>query len=322
MKWTKTALTALLTMLLFVAGSACSFWPEDRIEPSESQRDAPGPVTIRYLTFRCGNHDAAAAEKIFIDGFSQANEGKIALNVEYLPSDQVYYEKLKVLASSHDLPDVFEGNLGILETAVASGQAVDMADYIDADPEYQNSFSKEVLQAGQIDGKQYAISYGLQIIGYYYNREMFAKAGIQPAQTWDEFLNNCEALKACSYTPLSMMTGENCWTTNLILSAVCGTDGPRGNEFVNTKNPETYQTEEFISALDFVKKLLCEYSPPDVVNLTYAAAADYFLSEKTAIIPNGSWMVPDFENPEKTSPGFEQKVGVSLFPEQSAVFSI
>ena len=320
MKRTKIILAVILATLLFIAGSACSLWPEDPIEPVTSEPLAPGPVTIRYLTFRCGNHDAAAAEKIFIDGFGEQYKGKIALNVEYLPSDQVYYEKLKVLAASNDLPDVFEGNLGILETAVASGQAVDMTEYINADPAYRQSFSDEVLKAGQIDGKQYAVSYGLQIIGYYYNKEMFQKAGIRPAETWEEFLSNCEALKARGYTPLSLMTGENCWTTNLLLSAVCGTDGEKGNAFVNTKNPKTYQTEEFIRALDFMKTLLCEYSPPDVVNLTYAATADYFLSERTAMIPNGSWMAPDFENAEKTSPGFKEKVGVALFPEQSAVY--
>ena len=320
MKQTKTTLAAFLTILLFLGGSACSLWPEDSLEPTSSQSSTPAPVTIRYLTFRCGNHDAAAAEKIFIDGFTEEYEGKIELKVEYLPSDQVYYDKLKVLASSNDLPDVFEGNLGILETAVSSGQAVDMTDYLNADLDYKNSFSEEALNAGQIDGKQYAISYGLQIVGYYYNKEMFERAGIRPAETWDEFLENCEALKAQGDIPLSLMTGENCWITNLVLSAVCGTSGERGNVFVNTKNPETYQTEEFISALDFVKTLLCNYSTPDVVNLTYAAAADYFLSEKTAMIPNGSWMVPDFENPDKTSPGFADKIGVALFPQHSAVY--
>ena len=89
-----------------------------------------------------------------------------------------------------------------------------------ADPEYAKELGEDALEFGRNweDGGLYNISYGRQSIGYFYNKEMFEEAGITPATTWDEWMSNLETLKTsgvCS-APLSSMTGENCWTTNLI----------------------------------------------------------------------------------------------------------
>jgi len=54
---------------------------------------------------------------------------------------------------------------------------------------------------------------------------------------------------------------------------------------------------------------------PDAVGGIYANAANYFLQEKAAIMPNGAWMIPDFSDPEKAPEGFADKVGVALFPQ-------
>lgn len=50
---------------------------------------------------------------------------------------------------------------------------------------------------GNLDGKVYAASIGFpQIFGYYYNKDVFAEAGLEPPQDYDEVLAACETLKA------------------------------------------------------------------------------------------------------------------------------
>ncbi|MHC1748271.1 MAG: ABC transporter substrate-binding protein [Cellulosilyticaceae bacterium] len=287
--------------------------------PTQTQSAAGEKVKIYYPTYRVGAHASAAAEKEILDEFKKQYGDKIELVVEELPSDQAYVEKMKVLAASNDLPDIVEGKGGIRELAIKSGQAVDLTAYVEKDTAYKTEIGEEAVKANMVDGKLYSIANANQLIGYFYNKEMFDKVGIQPAKTWDEFMSNCEKLKAKEITPLALMTGENAWTTNLVLASIIGTDGQEGNTFMNTINPESYNNPSVVKGLTLVQKMLKEYTTTDAVGAIYANAANNFCQEKTAMIANGPWMTPDFSNPEKSTPGLDKKVGVALFPEDGIV---
>lgn len=271
-------------------------------------------VTIKYPTYRVGAHLSAEAEKIIIDGFNKEYEGKIKVEIEELPSDQAYAEKMKVLAASNDLPDVVEGKDGVLELAIKNGQAIDLNDYINQDETFKKEIGENAIAANTRDGKLYSISNGNQLIGYFYNKELFAKAEITPAKTWDEFMDNCQKLKDADITPISMMTGENCWTTNLLLGAMVGTDGDTGNSFMKTKYPESYETPEMVKALERIQVILEKYSTQDALGAGYAVAANHFLQGNTAMVANGPWMTGDFSDTEKAMEGLADKIGVALFP--------
>ncbi|MDR1073029.1 MAG: extracellular solute-binding protein [Treponema sp.] len=164
------------------------------------------------------------------------------------------------------------------------------------------------------DGGVYSVHWMCQLAGYFYNKEMFSKAGISPAKTWDEWFNNCDKLLASGFVPLSLMTGENSWTTNLILGAMIASQSPEAEKMMNTKYPATYQTPEVIAALEWMQRCLQKYATADALGALYANAANNFMMEQAAIISNGSWMIADFSNPEKTAPGFADKVGFAMFP--------
>jgi len=299
-------------------------------EDQTAENDFPAPVELSISTFRVGTHSAAVAEARYFKEFQEYYNGvdrqKITLKVEEMPSDEEYYNQMKIRAASNTLPDVFEGKDGVLELAVENGIAVDMSKYVNADEQYKKELGESTIAFGSDweDGGLYNISYGLQAIGYFYNKEMFDKAGISPAKTWDEWTSNLEALKASDAckAPLSMMTGENGWTTNLILASIIGTSEEAGNRFMNTRYVDTYQTPEVMDAFSQIQEMLQEYSLPDAVGSDYATAANHFLNEDTAIIANGPWMTPDFSDPDKAAEGFDQKVGVALFPKNGAIYQL
>lgn len=271
-------------------------------------------ISIKYPTYRVGTQVSAKAEKKIIDGFNEKYKGKIKLEVEELPSDQSYTEKMKVLAASNALPDVVEGKDGVLELGIRNGQAIDLSSYVNADADYKKVLGQEAIDANTRDGKLYSISNGRQLIGYFYNKDLFAKAGITPAKTWDEFMSNCQKLLDKGITPISMMTGENCWTTNLLLSSIIGTADDAGNTFMKTRYPASYDTPEVKAALEKVKTILGKYTTKDALGAKYDIAANHFLQENTAMICNGPWMTADFTNTDKAAKGLESKVGVALYP--------
>jgi raffinose/stachyose/melibiose transport system substrate-binding protein len=287
-----------------------------------SQSSGGGGVVLNYPHYAVGTHLSRPAWEAFYARFSEKYKGQISLKIEELPSDTVYNDKMKVLVASKELPDVVDGKNGVRDLAIRNGQAVELTPFLNRDPDFRDKvIGPAAIAANTVDGKIYSVVSGSQIIGYYYNRELFTKAGITPAKTWDEWFSNCEKLKAIGVAPLALMTGENSWTTNLILSAMVASRGSAGQTFMNTKHPKTYQTPEVIAALADIQKCLQNYTTPDALGALYANAANNFLMEQAAIIANGPWMIADFSNPEKTAPGFDKKVAWAMYPGDGLVTS-
>lgn len=286
---------------------------------AEEQAKAPegdgAPVEINYATFMVGSHLSAKAEAKVIEEFNEQYAGRIQVNIEELPSDSAYVDKMKTLAASKDLPDVVMGKEGIRELAVKNGQAVDLMPLLEEDADWKAEVGDAAIEYNKDGDALYSIANAKQTIGYFYNKEMFEAAGIEPAATWDEFMDNNEKLVAAGYTPLALMTGENCWTTNLWLAAMIGTDGDEGNAFMNTFHPDSYENDSVIKGLEMIQTCLQKYTTSDAIGALFANAANNFLQEKTAMIANGTWMTPDFSDPEKAAEGLADKVGIAAYPE-------
>lgn len=290
---------------------------KDAVEGGANQKE---PVEISYATFMVGSHASAQAETEVIEEFNRIHEGEIKVVVEELPSDDAFVDKMKTLASSKNLPDVIIGKNGIRELAIENGQAVDLKPYLEEDSEWMKYVGESAMNYNtEEDGSVYSIANQRQVIGYFYNKDMFKEANITPAKTWDEWMENNKKLKDAGITPLALMTGENSWTTNLWLAAIIGTDGEEGNEFMNTRYPDTYNTDSVIKAAEMMQTCLKEYTTSDAVGAIYANAANNFEQGNTAMIANGPWMCPDFADTSKAMEGFEDKVGVALYPEDGLI---
>ncbi|AEY65326.1 extracellular solute-binding protein [Clostridium sp. BNL1100] len=317
-------LTAAMVASLAACGSNATSDKTAEVSGSTSAKtsvEAKAPVTIKYPTYRVGTHYSAPFEKDQIEKFNEKFGNEIKVQVEEIPSDTAYNDKMKILAASGDLPDVIMGKNGINEILIKGNLATPFNEYMDKDPEWKSDIGDEALAANTRDGKIWSISDQKQVIGYFYNKDMFEKAGIKPAETWDEFMTNCDKLKAAGFAPLALMTGENAWTTNLLLSSMVGTSGEAGTKYMNTLHPTSFETPEVIDALKKMQIMLQKYTTKDAIGAVYANAANNFEQGKTAIIANGPWMIGDFSDKTKSPEGFDKKVGVAAYPGSGAFLS-
>ena len=111
-----------------------------------------------------------------------------------------------------------------------------------------------------------------------------------------------------------MDTADSGWLTNLWMSALIGTNGEAGNEWMNTMHPEDFNTPEVIEAAETIQKMFKEYTTADAVGGKYDPMATHFFNGEVAMLTNGPWMIPDFSQTEKAPEGFYDKVGVMLLP--------
>jgi raffinose/stachyose/melibiose transport system substrate-binding protein len=273
------------------------------------------PYTIKFPTFQIGVNTAAEFIAQAVAAFNEQYAGKYIVEVEEVPGDQAYVDKMKVLLAANQLPDVvYAGGYNLLDMALEKDAVLDLTPYLAADPEWASGFSHAALDFNSRDGKVYSIPPQADIIGYFYNKELFAQAQVEPPATWEEFFEVCEMLKAAGVTPLSMDTADSGWVTSLWLMALVGTASEAGEVFANTMFPTDYGIHEFITAAANVQLMFDQYTTPDAVGGAYEHAANNFLAGRTAMIANGAWMITDFSDEAKTDAAFIDKVGVAIYP--------
>lgn len=246
-----------------------------------------------------------------LEAFNEEYGDSIKVNVEEIAGDQNYVDKLKVLYSSNSLPDTFStGGYNLIDSM--KDQLVDLTDYVDDD--WKKLATDACWDVNSRDGKIYGIPYTRQVIGYFYNKDLFAQAGIEkPAKTWDEFFEQCDKLLDAGITPLSMDTADSGWVTSLMLGAMIG-ESDEGEQFMNTMLPTDYNTKEFIDAATRIQTMFQKYTTPDAVGGKYENAASNFFMGQTAIIANGPWMISDFYDTSMVEDGFADKVGTAMYP--------
>lgn len=279
--------------------------------------DAGEAVVINYPTFQCGVNTAAPVIDQLIKEFNEEYAGKYEIKKEEVPGDQNYMDKIKVQLGTGDLPPVvYGGGYNLLDLALAKDAVVDLTDAVNSDPEWKALYTDVAMTTNSRDGKIYASSSEGNLIGYFYNKELFAQAGLEgPAKTWDEFWKQCETLKAAGITPLALDTADSAWVTSLWMGSMVAAQGDDAIEFLRQMTPNDYNNPAMIKAAADVQKMLQQYTTKDAIGGKYEHAANNFLSGQAAMIANGPWMMSDFSDETKAPAGFADKVGCAIYPE-------
>jgi len=289
--------------------------------------DAKQEVVLNIPHYKSGENVGAKFFLPQVERFNQKYAGQYKIVIEEIPQDD-YMQKIKLLAQQNKLPALIEGGDKVFmeEVIIANNLFYDLKPWLDSKPEIKNLMMEASIDYNTTaDGKIVSMPLIVQRpIGLYYNKEMFAAAGITKPisqMTFDEFDAALEALKQAGYTPLALMTGENAWTTMLLTSALLANE-PGGAAILNSKDyVYDYTDPMWIRTFERLQKWFQNYTTDNAIGAVYADAANNFLSERTALIFNGTWMIGDFSDTSKTSEGFKDKVGTSIYPGGAAISS-
>ncbi|GAA3385229.1 extracellular solute-binding protein [Streptomyces racemochromogenes] len=122
--------------------------------------------------------------------------------------NEAFKSKLAAVTSSGRLPDVFQTwGGGVLRQQVDAGLVEDLTDAFG----WASDLTPVSLQAYRFEGRTYAVPYDVGMVGFWYNKKLFAKAGIAaPPATWAELLEDVGKLKAAGVTPIAL-AGKEKW---------------------------------------------------------------------------------------------------------------
>ena len=169
-------------------------------------------------------------------------------------------------------------------------------------------------EVGMIDGKQYVANYKKQIIGVFYNVDMFAANGIGVPKTWQALMEACDKLLAAGIQPFSIGLKDG-WPQSQLANMLAGTEllakdvhwGARRNaDAVKFNNPD------LVRAMEKYQTICTRYSGPNIAGITYTQMLEQFFTGKAAMLPIGSWV-----NAEVAKDGQDFEVGWFPIPGES-----
>ncbi|WP_344463694.1 extracellular solute-binding protein [Kitasatospora kazusensis] len=151
-------------------------------------------VTLKLVAADYGDSEATSSTPYWNDlakAFEAANP-KIRISVQVVPWTDIDKHVADMIKSGSS-PDVVQ--TGGYADQVAAGRLYPVGDVltIDAQADLIDVFAK----AGQVLGTQYGIPFVASSRAFFYNKAIFAKAGIaQPPASWDDLRRDAQLIKA------------------------------------------------------------------------------------------------------------------------------
>ncbi|MEU5536295.1 extracellular solute-binding protein [Streptomyces sp. NPDC020362] len=149
-------------------------------------------VTLKLVAADYGDSAANSTQKYW-DKLAKAYEAKhsgVKIQVSVYSWNDVD-RKVKDMVDAGHAPDLAQ--IGAYADYAAAGKLYQVSDLLSI--RTQADFLSQLADAGEWKHVQYGIPFGASTRVLFYNKTLFAKAGITPPTTWDELAADAKALK-------------------------------------------------------------------------------------------------------------------------------
>jgi len=149
-------------------------------------------------------HNATQGEglKLWTGAIKDFQKAHPNVKIKSVPlQNENFKTKIPIALQSSNPPDIFQnwGGGGLVDQVKAK-KVADLTKYV-------KGWIKSIggSAAGwQVNGRQYAIPYSVGVVGFWYNKDLFAKAGVQAPKTWAQFMEVIAKLKKAGIAPISV----------------------------------------------------------------------------------------------------------------------
>ncbi|MFG2451425.1 extracellular solute-binding protein [Streptomyces sp. M41(2017)] len=264
--------------------------------------------------------------------FEKANPGKKVELVPIKAPDSEYYTKLQqMLRSPKTAPDLVYEDTFLINSDITSGYLKPLDPYLDKWSDWGQFIDTAKAAAKAQDGKTYGVPDGTDTRGLWFDKGVFAKAGLpadwQP-KTWDDVLDAARAIKkkVPGVTPLNVYTGKpagEAATMQGFEMLLYGTGDGTSDPLYDTASKKWVAgSQAFKDALTFVETVYKEKLGPDVTdaldpNFATSVRGDLLPGGKLGIDLDGSWLPQDWlKGSGHEWPAWSRKLGLAHMPTQ------
>ena len=230
------AITAAALLALAACGS------------SKGSTGSTGSTTVTFFGADYGTGPANSTTKYWDAIASAFHKANPSITVSVQTVDWTDFpNKVQTLVQNKQFPDILEG-----DTAPQFAQSHLL--YKDSDvlsPGVLGNLIPTFLKDGQYRGTDYGIPFTTSTRALYYNKKIFAAAGISsPPRTWTQLQSDAGAIKAKGYIGYGMPLGSEEAQAEALLWFL-----GNGGGYVNSSGAYTINSAQNVQALQFMSKL-------------------------------------------------------------------
>jgi len=203
---------------------------------------------------------------------------------------------LKTRMLGGDPPESFQVHLGheLIDTWALTDKMEPLDDLYKSEG-WTEIFPKQLLDIASANGHPWSVPWNIHRANIlWYNKKIFASAGIQPPKTFDDFFAACEKLKGQNVTPLALGESSPFHTAHVfetILLGTLGADGWRGLFNGSTQ----WSDPKVTTALQTLHKYF-DYVNSDYLSVQAGDTATLLVKGTAAMTINGDWNDGQFKS--------------------------
>ncbi len=272
-------------------------------------------TVVKYLNLASIPEEVALMNEA-VKEYEALNPG-VKVELPFL-ENEAFKAKLTTLLQSSDAPDVFHSwGGGVFYEQAAAGVLRPIEGVLSQEAkDAQGTAGVSAFTAP--DGHIYGVARDVSEVILWYNKALFAQAGVDPASlaTWDGFLAAVQKLKDAGITPLAVGAKDrwpaHFWWSKLVVRLA----GQDGFNAAAKGEGEGFAGPEFVKAGElFLQLAALEPWQQGFEAATYGDASGYFGDGKAAMHLMGDWDYGAMKDNSASKKGIpDDQLGILPFP--------
>ena len=240
----------------------------------------------------------------------------VKVELQYL-ENEAYKKKLTTLLQSPERPNIiYSWGGGVLREQVKAGVIEDLSSAMTAD--WRQRFIPAAVQAYSLNGRIYGVPMLVSQVGFFYNRDLFAKAGVDASaiKTWDDLLAAVKKLKGAGVTPI-IVGGADKWPIHFYWTHLAMRNGGKSAFDAALRGEgDGFAAAPFIKAGEQLKQLVdLEPFQPGFLGVTFPQSSGQFGDGRGAMMLQGNFVLNSMRANSADKKGIpDDKLGWFPFP--------
>lgn len=267
------------------------------------------------FTVLTANENQALEDQLQMLADGPCAEENAAMPIEHQKTAQAdTTQKVTLLASQNALPQHFIAGTDMVRPTGDLGAGGLVADYKEV---LGDGFS-DILPAAastveNVYGQMVSLPYQYNLEGIWYNKQMFADAGIEEPQTFDELTAAADALEAAGYQALTTAGADGWPMTRIMGMYIFRNVGPDAMAKIKDGSAKLTDPEYVAGAAALQQLAEAGYFGDGFSTMDGGTSTAQFLTGKAAMKYDGSWLLSAINDPSQNEIG-EENIGFMPFP--------
>lgn len=263
-------------------------------KPADTKAEVPTVQVAEPVTITWWHISTAEEHKNLWQSMADeyvALHPNVTIEIQVL-ENEAFKTKLTTVMQSGEPPDIFQSwGGGVMNEYANAGLLKDINAQLDADGgAWRNSFGEGALGVYAYKGVNYGVPWDMGMIGWWYNKALFEKAGISGTpKTWTEFNDDVDKLKTAGITPIAVGMGDK-WPGMHMWAYLVTRLGGKANFEGALLRTGSFTDAPFVKAGELLQALVAKQPFQDgFLGATYGDEATAMGNGKAAMELMGQW---------------------------------